>query len=412
MIPLLLCAAALSGPEVEVDLGGDVKSFFLGSFPYDHLLMEQAMPGGSMGQGIVDGRLKLELEAADLVELQVHHALTTTTPGQTMSVLASSGVGQQSPEAVDLSWDAVEDDGLAVRGRVDRLVAKLSIPHFDLAVGRQAITFGKTVFFTPMDLVNPFHPAVIDQEYKPGVDAVRADVYLGMATQFTVAAAYAGSWDAEGLVVAGYGQGTIGVWDLGVFLGMVHADAVGGLATVGSIGVIGLRGEVTVTLPDADEEDPFVRAAVGADWMPTTKTTVSGELYLQTLGAASPDDYLLTATSDRYQRGELWAMGRYYLGLSCSQELHPLVHGSIAVIANLADPSALVLPSVSWSVADNAAVAAGAFFGVGERPGDITMEELLAEGALTEEAMLAAIPVNSEFGLVPHTAYVQVKTYF
>ncbi len=422
MICLLVGSALAQEPSTppvlefaEFDLHGDTKSFFIATVPYDHLVM----PETASGQGIVDGRLKLEIRGGDLLRFQAHQTLTASAPasGGSSLGLGTAGVGLEVPEAADLSFslfeDAEEAGEMSVHTRTDRLWLGLSVPHLDLRIGRQPLSFGKGMMFTPMDLVNPFSPAVVDSEYKPGIDSVRADVYWGMANQVTVAAAYAGSWDLDGLVFAAYGQTTLGVWDLGAFAGVIHRDLVGGVAVAGSVGPVGIQGELTVTLPpEKMDQDPFVRAVVGGTLRPTMKTSLAGELYLQTNGAAEPDDYLRQYLDPRYERGELWAVGRYYAGLSVSQELTPTLFGSLFGLVNLADPSALVGPGLSWSISGTSDLVVSGFFGLGERPDELTMEEIFASGATTEEEVMDLVGVNSEFGLMPTLLFAEWKAYF
>ncbi len=430
MLFLLLYAqlAVAETPPPEVTISGDVKTFAVAVFPYDHLMLrdpedwaDEDAEAEPSGQGIADLRLKVGASWGAF-DLDIHHSLTSLAPGGQVSAMsmASTGVGASAPEAVDLSWEAADSEGLSVRGRIDRLVLSASLPHVDLAVGRQPITFGRSLMFTPLDLVGPFNPTVIDQEYKPGVDAVRVDVYAGMSGQISLAAAYAGTddqWDLPDLVFAGYGTTTVGVWDLGAFLGLVHQDAVMGLSATGSIGVVGLRAEGAFTLPPGDsEDDPFVRAAVGADFYPggSGTTVISTEFYLQTLGADDPSGYLEAGSSERVARGEIWLAGQYYGAVAVSQEIIPIVSASGALICNLADPSCLLVPSLSWSVSDEAAVSAGAYFGMGQRPEEISFTELLeaTDYSADPEDYLDAMPIRSELGLIPAAAYLSMRTYF
>jgi len=384
---LLLTGMAFAAePEVEATVHGDVKSFFFGVFPYQHPFM----PPDPVAQGILDLRLKLDVHFGDIARLEVHHSVTAISAGEVSGGVFQTGVVGEFPEAVDLSWDAVEEGTMTLGGRTDRLVLTTHLGPVDVAVGRQPISFGSASMFTPLDLVGPFNPAVVDQEYKPGYDAVRADAYFGMAGKVTVVGAYAGGWDREGLVAAAWGQGTIGVTDLGLLLGEVRADHVVGASLSTSIGPIGVYADAAVTVPE--EEDTFVRAVVGALWRPAEDSTLYGEAYLQTLGAGNPDDYLAFALSDRFANGELWLMGRGYLGLAWSQQLQPTLTASVAAVINLGDGSALVPLTLGWSVAGNAEVAAGAYFGLGGRPEDFSLQ--------------------SEFGLYPITAFLQTKAYF
>lgn len=381
--------------------GGDVKTFVLAFFPYDSSLL----PADPWGSGMLTLRLKAEggwEKGGYGARLVVHGAGESRAPGASVAI-GSLGTSPSTtvPEAVDLSWSE-QYAGLAMDARFDRMVMELKAPHVGLAAGRQAISFGHGQLFTPFDLVAPFSPAVIDQEYKPGFDALRLDAYSGRSTKFTAAAAYAGSWDRSGIVAAGYGQTTVGAWDLGALLGSIHGDIVGGFTSSGSLGPLGLWGEATVTHP-TDDTDDFVRAVVGGNARPGDRTMVSCELYVQTVGAGDPADYLVQAIGPRYSRGELWALGRYYAGASGSYDLSPLVTLRAFAVVNLADPSAMVGPGISWSVADNASVIGGVYLGLGQRPGNV---------ANAEPAVPSSVPVRSEFGLVPTTAYISMASHF
>ena len=267
--------------------------------------------------------------------------------------------------------------------------------------------------FTPMDLVNPFNPATVDSEYRPGVDSVRADVYWGFSNQVTLAAAYAGSWDLEGTILAAYGQTTLGLWDLGLFGAVVHEDLVGGVAVAGSVGPVGVTAEATVTRPpeDADEE-PFVRATAGGMWIPHERLSLTGSVYFQSNGADDPDDYLKKYLEPRYERGELWAVGRWYAGVSAGFQINPTLSASLFAIANLGDLSAMVGPGLAWSVSDRSDLVLSGYYGLGERPDDLTWDDVFASGATTEDEFLDLVGVNSEFGLIPALVFAEWKAYF
>lgn len=427
MIPWLwvLALAAAEEPPVTVDLGGDVKAFFVVTDPYPWLVISEPLadllPEASdpLGQGIADLRLKLLARFGERVRLDAHHALTARN-ALPISGLAgtSAGVALEAPETVDLSWEAETGDALEVTGRTDRLALRATLPGVDVVLGRQPVTFGTGQFFTPMDVVNPFGVATIDTEYKPGIDALRVDAFAGMSGRVGVVAAYAGDWDLDGMLLAASGQTTVGVTDLHALVGLMRSDIVLGAGTASAIGIIGVHADLTVTLPPQDTgEDPFVRTVAGADWRPTGTTTVSGEAYLQTLGAAAAEDYLEVAEGTRFSRGELWQLGRWYAGVALAQEVTPLVFANLAVIGNLTDPSALVAPGISWSAGTDVTVAAGVYGGLGQRPDEVELD--VSGNPLTGAIEIdppdpdaLASSVHSEFGLYPTVAYLQMKAYF
>jgi hypothetical protein len=424
VIAWLLALGLASGQEVSGSIHGDVKAFFVASFPYEHALFTDPSPTGTAA---VDGRLKLEAKVGPFQGV-FHHAITGTVPNSSAQggTGIGTGVGRQAPEAIPLTWVGADGDGMRLQGRTDRLFVKFSVPHFDLTVGRQAISFGHASFFTPLDLVAPFFPTTIDQEYKPGVDAIRVDGYVGMSL-FTAVVAYGGSdplteataleaenpYDpATDTLAAAYAQTTVGVTDLGAFYGYVHGDHVAGATMTTAVGPVGLTADATVTVPPEDK--PFFRGVVGALYRPTATTTLTGEFYVQSLGANEAEDYLATQLGDRWTRGELWLAGRYYLGLAVSQEITPTFSGNLAIIGNLADPSAFIAPTFSWSVASNAEVGFGAYFGVGKRPGEVDEAALLeaALGGASDAELARLLGVRSEFGTYPHSGFVQIKAYF
>jgi hypothetical protein len=398
---------------IDVRLNGDLKTFFTATFPYDHVLMPDA-PGG---QGAFDHRTKLAVDGGDWA-FEAHHTVTLFTGvsggAPTSGGLGTNtGVGLQAPELVDLTWVPFDED-LTLQTRVDRLSLAYRPDGMGLTVGRQPVTFGNAAVFTPLDLVNPFNPAVIDQEYKPGVDAVRLDLYAGFATKLTLVGAWAGSLDVEGLIAAAYGQTTVGVTDLGLFAGSVRGDAVVGTSVATSIGPIGVTSDVALTAPRTigeDPESPFVRGTLGMLWRPGPNTTITAEAYIQTLGATDPDGYIAEASDPRFTRGEVWLMGVAYVAVAASQQITPTLTGSVAAISNVLDPSAFVAPTVSWSVANNVDFAIGGFVGVGARPESIELVDLLGPDGLPKPPAEQTY-LRSEFGTYPGVAFAQARIYF
>ena len=397
----MLWLLAVHAAWADANLNGDLKSFNLVSFPYEApLLFPSTDP---MAQAVVDGRLKGELtfnpERGPRWRLLAHHAVSVVS-GSAVT-LGGTGAAGTAPELVDLTWTVPEGGGATtVQGRTDRLLVESEAGPVTWTLGRQPVSFGTGLFFTPLDLVNPFFPGTIDTEYKPGVDALRVEAYGGLRFQQTLVAAWVGDCavttdgclaDSDDLALVSWSRVTLGVSDLGLFLGEVREDEVIGLSVVSALGPVGVHADASVTLP-AGGGDPFVRAVLGADGRPGPKTSLSGELYVQSNGAADPADYLLQAMGPRYVHGELWALGRFYTALSLSQELRPTLTGSLALIANVEDPSALLLPSLSASLADEVDLSAGAYVGLGARPEGLDM--------------------HSEFGLLPVTAYLRLAAYF
>lgn len=437
MILALLGLAAAQDAErdfpVQGSVHGDLKTFFVATLPYENALLQDVgvLPADPTAQGIVDGRLKVELDAGRW-SFQGHHAVTALTPSPALSV-SSSGVGLTAPQALDLSWRAWDDQdqgdtAMALQGRTDRLNLAATFGPARITAGRQPVSLGNGLAFAPLDLVNPFFPSTIDQEYKPGVDALRVDLYFGFSTQITAVAAYAWNetiadaidadddWLIDGMVYALYAQRTFGRHDVGAMVAEVRGDEVFGLTLATYAGPVGLTSDLTFTLPaDPDDEDPFFRGSLGAMWRPGAKTTLVGEVYYQSMGVRKPQNYLVQLSGDRYARGELWLAGRPYAMVSVNQEILPILFLNASLIGNLQDPSALGTLSLDWSVSDNVSVSAGAMMGLGERPDELELQDLLDPDTglpYQDDALLQNLGVNSEFGFYPSSVFLQARTYF
>jgi hypothetical protein len=407
----------MSAHAEEIQLNGDAKSFFIAGFPYEHLFM----PSSTYGQSFIDGRLKLKTKLHPSIRLVAHHAVTMGSMApesklsQELAMLDQdadvemnsgfmTGVGLSAPEAITLSWKAFEESELMMQGRTDRLYLEFSLQNVEMRVGRQPISFGYGMAFNPMDLIQPFGVATIDNEYKPGVDAIRSDIYTGMYTQFTFVAAYVGDWSQEGMIFAFNGKTTIKETEVSIFGALAREDYVVGGGVSGSIGPIGVYGDLTLTVPKEDEE-LFVRSEIGTLWKPLEDTTISAEVYVQTCGAEDADQYLsFVEENPRFQSGELWLMGRYYASLGLSQQITPLLGANVSATSNIADQSAMISAGLSYSVADNTVLSLGGFYGFGERPDTISLTDLFLDPD--------SFQLNSEFGFYPTMFFGQFKAYF
>lgn len=391
-------------------LGGNVKTFATGLFPYEHALL----PEDPVIGGLAAGRLTAQVTSLEAIDAEAHLLLAATSAGGGFGGFTQSGVFIDRPEAVDLSLPLVEGDLGAMTAVIDRATLTAHLPYLDVTLGRQAITFGSAYFFTPMDLVAPFSPATIDREYKPGVDAARLDFYFGTATQLTAVAAYAGEWSNDGMIFAGHARTNLLGSDVGLFVAEARGDLVAGLDLATDAYGVGLRGEATATFPDNGTDDAFLRAVAGADVILPLNATLMGEVYVQTLGADDPADYLEVAAGERFTRGELWLAGRLYGATALSWELTPLLRPSVAAVVNLEDGSLLASPSLAWSVSDEVSLSLGAQLTLGDRPKDLQAADLVRPDGTprSPEELSTLLVAESEFGLYPNVVFLQMSAYF
>jgi hypothetical protein len=417
LLPVPLEAARIvDRPDIQVDLGGDLKTFFDLSFPYEHLLM----PEGVQPAAAFDFRLRFSGRYRSWLSWEFHHSATARFATEAGALFGASLSSRPLGEASGLSWVGYDERGFTVSGRVERLSLAVHAPGFDVRFGRQAIAFGTGFFFTPLDLLSPYGPQVVDREYKPGVDAVRLDLFLGATGRLTGVLGVVDPEDPDGTVLIGSAGFTVGLFDLDFFVAKHYRDLVLGFSTQGSAGPVGLHGDLALTVPFTGDdptvaaEPTSVRVVAGANLRTERGMTLMAEFSAQSRGADNSDDYFAELADPRVQRGDVWTLGHLYAALSLTQELSPVLSLGAVTLVNLQDPSAMIGPNLAWSVASNVDFVAGAFLGVGKRPAEVDLLALLGpDGSpLSIEEALGQLESGSEFGLMPHQAYVQLKLYF
>lgn len=401
----------LEGTSLEV--GGTARSFdylMHGGLLDTPLSPPDASPAGV---SLLALRPKIDWTASEHLRFVAHDELTTTLSSLTLDEAEGPlgfGQGRRAPVWLPLQADLATSSRVAVRDTVDWLYVRYSVGAAQITVGRQPVTIGPGVLWTPMDLLAPFSPVQIDTEFKPGVDALRSDLRLGDAVTLTMlgqlgrsagasdfAADAAGSAELARLGVA------LGSTRIGAMGGYVRQDVVGGVDGFYDLGHgIDLHGAVTVTdVPEAARRrwgrTAFARALLGSTFEARSNVHATIEAFYNGSGAPDSDGYLTELSSPRFAIGEEYDVGRYYAGAVVDWQPHPLVHLGLAELTNLQDPSALIAPQLRYDLAKNTLVVAGAFVPLGARP------KIDALGVPT---------TPSEFGLYPFVYHVDLKAYF
>ena len=90
------------------------------------------------------------------------------------------------------------------------------------------------------------------------------------------------------------------------------------------------------------------------------------------------------------------------------------MHASLFATVNVLDPSALIGPGLSWAVGNNTELVVGGFVALGKRPAELEVSDLITDDffPIDEDELYEVFEPGSEFGLMPHQAYVQLKLYF
>jgi hypothetical protein len=298
-------------------------------------------------------------------------------------------------EWLDLQWTIAEEEHVLWQHRFDRLhVGWAPADNLELTAGRQAVSWGTTLFLTPSDPFSPFNPADPFRQFRAGIDAARVRMYPSTLSEIDIVVRPSDSEVGEELTALARGLTTWRNWELSGWGGSLYGDTAGAFGVTGALGTWALRGEAVVR---SHRNDVVFRGTVGVDRQVQLRGRdlfVIIEYQRDNLGGTSPEEYLEILMSETFKRGEHQVFGRDETVLQASYQLHPLWSLSGLWLWNLNDRSALISPSVAYSAGDETTISGGVFLGFGA-------------SASTPER-----PLPSEFGLAGTTGYVSLSWFF
>jgi|APLak6261675434_1056106.scaffolds.fasta_scaffold00737_2 hypothetical protein len=303
---------------------------------------------------------------------------------------------------------------------LDRLALQIALPFGDLTVGRQVLSWGTGRFWNPTDVLSPFPPTVIDREVRRGFDAVRLAVALGDVTQLDLL--YLPQLvpeDAGGVVRF---QTNVKGWDGSVSVGKYVRDVVIGADVVGDLGPVGVHAEGAYALElrglgtsSVSVGEHFFRGVIGAEVKPHEKVVLLAEYSFNGFGTTDPRQYARILSSARVLRGEVFGAGQHQAALAASYFADDLLSVSLAALGNLTDPSAMLIPSLEWSITQHVLLRAGAYLPLGRGPDTHVYDGLTENDVRTQSARFreatAARGLRSEYGSSSYGAFVQLGLY-
>lgn len=375
-------AAMARDALVDMQWGGHLRAIGTATFISDQSVYRYADPGVYHdGQGEL--RLKNRMFIGSRWSLETHYeavaaggdtrtntsALRRILPGALVTAYASSDVPNDDRRFFSLTRVPVSEDDYIAYHRLDRLNLTYTPSWGSLRLGRQALTWGNGMIFNPMDLFNPFAPTSVQRDYKVGDDMILGQVYIGASEAQLL---YVPRRDAGGDVndsqssCAGKIHLMLGPVETDIMAARHYDDDILGWGATGDFGEAAWRLSAVYTLVGEDHSHAdFLQAVANLDyaWQWGGKT-VYGLLEFYYNGLGCGGDYAQSLDSayigNRLSRGDLFALGRYYLAGQLQIEFHPLVQNQWMMIANLEDPSGLVQPQVSWDMTTDLTLILGA----------------------------------------------------
>ena len=251
----------------------------------------------------------------------------------------------------DLTYSFGDDEKTAMIHRLDRLNVGFTTEHTAWRFGRQAISWGNGLIFTPMDVFNPFDPAAVDKEYKTGDDMLYGQYLFNNGNDLQGVAIVrrdplSGGVEKDQSSLAFKYHGFMGMTEFDLLAAEHFGDQILGLGSIVGIGGAVWRGDLTWTHTDLDSVLSLA-TSMSYSWNWGGKN-ISGLLEYYHNGFGQKDNaYSFTELAQnpdllkRIERGELFTLARNYLAASATIEMSPLFILIPNFFINLEDPSAL-----------------------------------------------------------------------
>jgi hypothetical protein len=251
----------------------------------------------------------------------------------------------------NLTLELNNEDKNATLLRLDRASVAYTGRKTVIRFGRQAISWGNGLLFTPMDIFNPFDPSAVDKEYKSGDDMLYGQYLLDNGNDLQAVAVVrrhpsSGEVEKDESSMAVKYHGFLAGHEYDLLLAEHYGERVFGLGASTDYGGAVWRCDLVWT----DTDSGSVFSALGGasySWV-AGEHNWSGVLEYYYNGFGQSDgDYSTASLADnpallqRLARGELFNLGRHYLGAAVSVEITPLLNLSSNTFVNIADPSAL-----------------------------------------------------------------------
>jgi hypothetical protein len=360
LLSLLICAlvtpiGAVADNNTPSFNGGHAKYLFLlNTFPDDSLFKDFVDSPAVDHNG--DLRLKFDWRT-DKVSIVTDYqmiaqygdsiALANALPG---AVIIPNPVPNDDNRLFDLTHVISQDHNSILAHRLDRLYIDVTGTNAVARFGRQAVSWGNGLIYTPMDFFNPFDPAAVDKEYKTG-----DDMFYGQYLQQSgndLQAVWVIRRDSNGDIssevdsVAAKYHGFIADKEFDLLLAEHFDDTIYGLGGLTNLGGAIWRGDITLTDTQTDTVTSLV-TSLTYSWI-SWGHNISGVLEYFYNGFGQADgDYSPTALAnnpelvERIIRGELFTIGRHYIVASTMVEMTPLWILTPNIFINASDGSFL-----------------------------------------------------------------------
>lgn len=257
---------------------------------------------------------------------------------------------EQDPGLLDLAFVPIHRNSILYTLNIDRLWAQWRRGKWTVRAGRQRVNWSMTLGWNPNDWFNAWNFLDFDYEERPGCDALRLQYQTGGFSQ--IEAVFNPARDGKQSVGAARITGNYRGYDWQALAGVYRNKAAAGLGWAGNIGNAGFKGEISVFQPlHKTEGQTAVSATTGMDISFGSKWFVSGNLLVNSNGSGKVA--ALSQLLDVNLGADNLMPGKFSVMAGCNYAATPLLGLSLNSLYSPNGHLFLLLPALSWSVADN-----------------------------------------------------------
>lgn len=298
----------------------------------------------------LENRLELKWDIADWLRFDVQ-SRSRFIYGDFVQTIPnySSLIGNQN-ELVNLSFIWADGHSFVGHTEFDRLLARFNLNRVELTIGRQRINWGIDLVWNPNDIFNTFSYLNLEYPERPGTDAVNLKVYTGVLSYFDLV--YQPHKIADSSAYGVRYRANVARTDFQAIVARMPGYYVWGGGLSSEVGQFALRSEVSYFCAQkSDSRSGFV-ATFSADRSFGSNSFVQLSLLFNSFGSKRNYEPL-SLIEPRAQNPMMLSQGKVNLFVGVNSTVATLFTPSVAFLINPTDGSAVVVPSIGYSVSDN-----------------------------------------------------------
>jgi hypothetical protein len=359
----MLSAVHTYADDTQLNVGGYSRNFFIYS----------DQPDGETQEFIVLFRLKFDKTLTTAARFELAYELA---PWYRDIDGDATPVGAARPAALKYRIDDLNealypdnpepDEEFVLLQNLDRAALYYSLKNADITLGRQAIAFGSARAVNPTDVLAPYTYATLAKEERVGVDTLRVRVPTGELGEYDLGVV-AGE-DAKPENSAAFVRRRLYVARTDITLTAIafRESELLGVDLTRSIGGAGTWLEAADAGENIGSSNDYFRLSVGTDYSFTEDLYAWLEYHYNGAGSRNNEDYFGLLDDTAYTRGGVYLLGKNYIAPGFTYQLTPLIIIGFQGLWNLDDGSALVAPSIEYSLADDVTARFGGYAGIGK----------------------------------------------